>query len=844
MSFTRYLKENFTKNTDTFQTHVSFINGKYNIPNESLDNFYKEYFETIKTNEKLYLMEKITNSNFAYFLDIEVPKNSILPKLTNNDIQNVLDKNNLILKKYIQDVDVDTSYIVTKRNDKYHVNYYNIILNNESASIIAYILANELKELGDIIDRSVYNTNLRMLGSYKKENVNDHGDLTYRIYNLKIERYTEYCDMTLQQFIQTTIRRPNTNKINTLQNVPEEIKNKIKIGKNKQVVKIDKVIEIEIVKYLQELKRTNDLFDKYNVQNIMSIKTVLNKFNNSYLHYISIGETYCPFKDRCHSRPNSPIYIEIGFKGTFIKCYDSDCKGKRYPENGIQNDINEIDYPNLYMSLNKNYLPTELKIDSKLREILENSLSGTHYQVAKVVFTIYKNKFRVDGLKNTDWYEFDGIRFNKSYFFNILLSSEIPRYYKALLIGENKESEESEETITMSQLVKKIVLNLENAVFKRNIMDQCIMLFKNHDPYFMEKLDANPYLLGFKNGIYDLKKGLFRPGQIDDYITFNTGYDYTEYDPECDQVKDIFKFFQQIIPNKIVLEFLLCILAKSIIGIVDEKFYILTGNGSNGKSTLINLIEYALGDFFVSSDSSLLTNKKGLSSSASPDITRLKGRRVISFSEPENVSLHTSTIKQFSGDDTIIARELYKAPISFKLQGTMFLSCNDIPKVDNLDGGILRRLRIIEFKSKFCQNPTPDNIYEHKIDPKLSSKLQNWKPYFIGILIHYLQFKDTIKEPEEVKVATSNYFEDNDNFNEFFKECIVKDKNTFTPLKEIYNEFVMWFVENYKNEKTPSLSKFKSKIRLENGNEITVKGKKGYHLRLVSPDDNEDIFER
>ena len=40
-SFSKYILQ-FTKNTEN-QTHLSFNNGKYNVPDNKFDEFYKEY---------------------------------------------------------------------------------------------------------------------------------------------------------------------------------------------------------------------------------------------------------------------------------------------------------------------------------------------------------------------------------------------------------------------------------------------------------------------------------------------------------------------------------------------------------------------------------------------------------------------------------------------------------------------------------------------------------------------------------------------------------------------------------------------------------------------------------
>ena len=46
MSFAKYIVQ-FTQNANDQQTHLSFNNGKYNVPDNKLDEFYKRYYNVI-----------------------------------------------------------------------------------------------------------------------------------------------------------------------------------------------------------------------------------------------------------------------------------------------------------------------------------------------------------------------------------------------------------------------------------------------------------------------------------------------------------------------------------------------------------------------------------------------------------------------------------------------------------------------------------------------------------------------------------------------------------------------------------------------------------------------------
>ena len=133
MSFSKYLLQ-FTKNTSSEQTHLSFNNGKYNVPDEKLDEFYKRYFNVIsdvKNDERnsLYLIEKVYNSTFAFFIDLDVPKRSGY-KLSDDDVLDVIAATQTIIRDmFVEDENLLKTIVskrMTTRGCNYHINFYNI----------------------------------------------------------------------------------------------------------------------------------------------------------------------------------------------------------------------------------------------------------------------------------------------------------------------------------------------------------------------------------------------------------------------------------------------------------------------------------------------------------------------------------------------------------------------------------------------------------------------------------------------------------------------------------------------------------------------------------------------
>jgi P4 family phage/plasmid primase-like protien len=875
--FYKYISAFVEKDTK-LQTHLSFprlcgnkmVGGMYSIPDDKYLQFYKKYYEALTNGEDLHIIEKVNpKAVFSYFLDIEVGKSEINFEIEKEHIELILGKCKKCIKEIANNFEIEfCDYIISRRNNKYHINFPNLIVNSNIAMLLTKILISKIEDIDikKIIDSSVYRTGLRLFGSKKDfKSINkekllfDDSDADYQevyeMYDLKNDIILPLNNF--KDFMKLVIRKPNGTKCITLKEefIKEQSKIESKSGTVTVKTQCDTQITNEIKELLNNLKDTvaKEYFEKLQIKELEILKFMSTQNKSGiYCYYMTINNSICPFKNRKHTRESSPIYIELSVSGIFIKCHDVDCMRKVYPDEGIELPDNfETKYPNLYKNMTTKYWKSEIVLTQHIKKLLEDSLTGSHYKIAKVAYNIYKDRFRIDDIKNADWYEFDGIRWIKTHIMNILISEELPKYYKAIKISDTEQACQEDlenfiqnkdklEANLRNSLVDNIINKLENRQFKTNIITEMFYFFKTLEPNFMAKLDANPELLGFKNGIYDLDNCSFRKGNQKDYITMTTGYDFIEYDPESQEVKDIYIFLSQIIPNKQVLEYVLKVLGRSLLGYNDERFYIFTGfMGQNGKSTLINFLEHSLGDYLTSCDVSLLTNKKALSSAASPDVIRLNGRRIVTYNEPEsNEEIKCSIIKTFSGGDSVIARELYKAPISFKLQATNILICNDIPELNSNDGGIFRRLRLVQFSSKFCAKPRLGK-QEFKIDPKIKTKIKNWKPYFMSILLHYFKiYQDEVEkngeifEPNEVKLATDKYKKSNDKFNEYITEC-VQESNTFMSIRTIYQNFSRWWSMNYSTIRIPDIKELKKSFKIKFGDEITKNNKEGFKVNII-----------
>jgi P4 family phage/plasmid primase-like protien len=271
-------------------------------------------------------------------------------------------------------------------------------------------------------------------------------------------------------------------------------------------------------------------------------------------------------------------------------------------------------------------------------------------------------------------------------------------------------------------------------------------------------------------------------------------------------------------------------------------------HNSNGKSKILELVQKAIGDYYCILPIALLTQKRTASNSAQSELERTKGRRFAIMQEPgESEKLNTGLMKELSGGDRILVRGLFKEPIEFRPQFKMILTCNELPEVQSDDGGTWRRIRVINFTSKFVDKPNPAVKTEFPIDIDLSEKFEIWANQFVAMLIHHHKSFDPKKmtEPMEVRIATEGYKKNNDIIGQYVSERIRRDEQNTkrTLLNRVYNDFRQWVQQfQQKGKKLPDRNQFRAYVEKTHG-EYPADGRGWRYIRLLAdeaPADSDD----
>lgn len=464
--------------------------------------------------------------------------------------------------------------------------------------------------------------------------------------------------------------------------------------------------------------------------------------------------------------------------------------------------------------------------------------------ISKLIYRLYGDKFVCSDPEKNKWYHFGvlWVKENKSHNLRKLIINDVfakVEEYRRSLVKDGVDEE----------LIKNYhyILKILGSGIKLNCLE-----LEFYNSKFHKILDQNKDLLGFDDGVFDLNIMEFRTSVPSDYVSMTVGYEYKRYKKTDFEYIRLTKLIEEILPEKSVREFTMKALASCLDGhIRDENFYIFTGknsSGGNGKSTIMELTQKALGEYSLISPVTLLTSKPASANNANSALAATMNKRLIVFQEPDaSEQIQASVMKGLTGGDKISTRELNSSQITFNLHAKLFLCSNSVPPISGggVDGGVARRIKITEYTSRFVDNPstTDDGIKEYKIDRTLKSKIDSYGQVFMSILIDYyaLYKEEGLTPPDAVLVATKKYENDNNAIKYFIDENIIKDKTgtiSKNELKEFYKS------DSILRTTFRKFIEFSKQFEIYTNTEFRMDKKKvyrvtGYSIRVPDADDSD-----
>jgi putative DNA primase/helicase len=348
-------------------------------------------------------------------------------------------------------------------------------------------------------------------------------------------------------------------------------------------------------------------------------------------------------------------------------------------------------------------------------------------------------------------------------------------------------------------------------------------LAKSEVPISPDELDADPWLLNFPNGTLDLRTGELREHRREDLLTKIAGADYH---PNAEAPLWA-ATLERVLPSPALRAFFKKLCGYAITGDVSEHILaVLYGTGANGKSTSLNALLEAAGDYGMQAAPDLLVAKKG----AHPtEVADLFGKRLVASIEVEDGRrLAESLVKQLTGGDKVRARRMRQDFWQFDPTHKVFMAVNHKPEVRGTDTAIWRRIRLIPFTETIAPGEQ-----DKKLPEKLRGELSGILAWVVEGCLEWQ--REGLQAPEEVRKATGQYRSEMDVIGAFLQdECEIGPdyRESFTAVYKRYEE---WCEEG--GERAETRRKFNARLKERGRFEARRSGQGGanewHGLRLL-----------
>lgn len=324
---------------------------------------------------------------------------------------------------------------------------------------------------------------------------------------------------------------------------------------------------------------------------------------------------------------------------------------------------------------------------------------------------------------------------------------------------------------------KPIANNTMRAEFKGLLLTSNVV-----DEKFFVK--DNTGYVNFKNGVLRLEDRKLLPHSCDFGFNYVLPYDHNPNAvcPEFDKMMD-----NVTLKDKDMQSLLLEYVGYAISGMrasFGAKALILTGGGSNGKSTFLNVIKMLVGDACFSTVTLEEMNNSNSRFS-------MVGKLFNICEEVEETELRkgTATFKSIVTGANLMVKKLYSDTVSMRIDTKLILSCNDLPSSRENTYAIYRRMLIVPFKAKFDKTTGIDKRIEDRIQKEMSGVYNR----VLDSLDRFIKNEGAFTESTIAEKALADYKYSNSLYNQFVDACLIRggieDVISSTRLMEVYNEW-------------------------------------------------------
>ena len=295
------------------------------------------------------------------------------------------------------------------------------------------------------------------------------------------------------------------------------------------------------------------------------------------------------------------------------------------------------------------------------------------------------------------------------------------------------------------------------------------------------------------------------------------------YQPKIKKCEIVDKFMNRVCVGDKELEDLIyemigyCLIPTSKF----QKSFILYGDGSNGKSTLLDMVISILGDTNVSS----LSFKEINHNFKLAEITDKLANIGDDISD-EYITDSSIFKKLVTGEEITVERK-HEQPYKIRNTATLIFATYNLPNMQDKSNGMVRRLCIVPFNALITKD---DPDYDPFIIDKLTS--DEAKSYVLNKALDGLQrvfINQGFTIPKQVEELMDDYYKEINNVIQYLE---TKDSVSGITAKDLYNDYVFWCSNC--NQPPYKLRRFNTEVRKRTNLTLELKRKNGEVLQVWS----------
>lgn len=318
---------------------------------------------------------------------------------------------------------------------------------------------------------------------------------------------------------------------------------------------------------------------------------------------------------------------------------------------------------------------------------------------------------------------------------------------------------------------------------KNNQVNEVVSYISDMKALCGGSIKVNPYILNLKNTRLDIRTNTcleFDPNVIE-FGRISVDYDPSAYCADLDKMLNrVFCGDREVI--NLFEEMLGAVLLKHS---RYQKAFLFCGRGSNGKSTILDLLKTFLGSF-------------NYSTLSLEEVTGRFNRILLEHKyanigdDIDNVTMRdTGTLKKMITGNSIMVENKGEKGYTAELYATHIYSANEIPRSFDKTDGFYRRWLIIPFNARF-------SVTDEDYDPMIADKIMTPEAlsYLLNMGIRGAQRlirNGRFTEPESVRDALEAYKADNSTVLSWIDDLeLNEDYFLDKPRDVLYSEFSDW----------------------------------------------------